>query len=90
MTVTIHIHPTHRQWTAGEQRVAVSGKTVGECLGVLVERFPAFEPVLFDQNQALRNTVEIYLNMASAYPNELARPVKNGDEIHITLLLAGG
>jgi hypothetical protein len=30
------------------------------------------------------------MNLQSAYPNELAKPVKDGDEIHVTLLLAGG
>jgi hypothetical protein len=34
--------------------------------------------------------VEIYVNLESAYPDELARPVKNGDAISITLTIAGG
>ena len=28
--------------------------------------------------------------MPRAYPNELAKPVKDGDEIHLVVMLAGG
>ena len=45
---------------------------------------------IFDKQGKLLNTIEIYLNMESAYPDELAKPVSSGDEIHITVLLAGG
>ena len=38
----------------------------------------------------LLNNVEILLNHISAYPNELAKPVKDGDEIHLVVMLAGG
>jgi hypothetical protein len=30
------------------------------------------------------------VNMESTYPEELAKPVRDGDEIHITLMLSGG
>jgi molybdopterin converting factor small subunit len=34
--------------------------------------------------------VEVYVNNESAYPEELAKPVQDGDEIHLILMLAGG
>jgi len=38
----------------------------------------------------LANNIEVYVNLKSAYPNELAIPVKDGDEIHLTVMLTGG
>ena len=90
MAVTVNIHKTHRQFTNGSEVVAAEGKTVGECLNHLIKQFPGMEKALFAKKDKLLNNVEIYLNHATAYPNELAKPVKNGDEIHLTLMLAGG
>jgi hypothetical protein len=46
--------------------------------------------VLFDKKGKLRNIVEIYVNHESAYPDELKKTVRDGDEIHLTFMLAGG
>jgi hypothetical protein len=46
--------------------------------------------VLFDKKGRVLNGIEIYLNHKSAYPDELVKPVQDGDEISITLVLAGG
>ena len=70
--------------------VEVNGKTVGDCLNNLIGQFPGFQEVLFAKSGKLQNWIEIYVNMESAYPEELAKPVKDGDEIHITIMLAGG
>lgn len=90
MAVTVNIHKTHRQFTNGSEVVAAEGKTVGECLNHLIKQFPGMEKALFAKKDKLLNNVEIYLNHATAYPNELAKPVKEGDEIHLVIMLAGG
>ena len=90
MSVTIHIHKTHRIYTDGSEAVAVEGATVGECLDELVSRYPDLQRVLFEKKGTLSNTMEVYVNFESAYPDELARAVHDGDEIHLTLFLAGG
>ena len=90
MAVKVYIHITHRQFTNGLETVAVEGNTVGECLNQLIKQFPGMEKALFAKKDKLLNTVEVYLNHVSAYPNELAKPVKNGDEIHLLVMLAGG
>ena len=90
MGIKVHIHKTHRQFTDGLDVVEVEGNTVGNCLEHLVKQFPGIEKELFDKKRNLRNVVEVYLNLESAYPDELARPIKDGDEIHLTLILAGG
>jgi molybdopterin converting factor small subunit len=90
MSIRVNIHKTHRQYTDGLAVVEVEGKTVGDCLSNLIKQFPGIKDAVFDKNGKLLNVVEIFVNMQSAYPGELARPVVDGDEIHITVMLAGG
>lgn len=90
MSIHINIHRTHRQFTQGRDRIEVQGDSVGECLDALVDQYPGIADVLFYTSGGLRNHVEIYLNADSAYPDELKRRVSDGDEISITVLLAGG
>jgi molybdopterin synthase sulfur carrier subunit len=90
MSVKVHIHTTHRQFTNGLEVVDVEGSTVGDCLNHLIQQYPGMEKALFAKKDKLRNNVEIYLNHASAYPNELVKPVKDGDVIHLVTMLTGG
>jgi molybdopterin converting factor small subunit len=90
VAIKIHIHKTHRQFTNGLEVVEVEGTTVRDCLGRLVERFPDMANAIFDRKGNLINIVEVYVNLESAYPDELAKQVKDGDEIHLTYMLAGG
>jgi molybdopterin converting factor small subunit len=90
MPVKVHIHVTHRQYTNGLEVVAVEGNTVGECLNHLIKQFPGMEKALFVKKDKLLNVVEVFINHETAYPNELIKPVKDGDEIHLLVMLAGG
>ena len=90
MSININIHKTHRQFTKGLDIIEADGKNVGACLDNLMGQFPDMKKVLFDNKGKLLNVIEIYINQKSAYPNELARQVKDGDNLHITLMIAGG
>ena len=90
MAISVNIHKTHRQFTNGLAVVEVEGRTVGDCLKELVGKFPSMKQALFDKKGRLLNVIEIYVNMASTYPEELAKRVKDGDEIQILVMLAGG
>jgi hypothetical protein len=48
------------------------------------------ERALFVRKDKLQNNVEVFVNDATAYPNELVKPVKDGDDIHLVIMLAGG
>jgi len=88
--VKINIHPTLRQFTNGLAVAEVNGNTVGQCLNELVKQFPGIETGLFGKNGKLLDYVDVYVNTESSYPEELAKPVKDGDEIYITLMIVGG
>jgi sulfur-carrier protein len=90
MPIKVHIHITHRQFTNGLDVVPVEGNTVGECLNYLIKQYPKMEKALFAKKDKLLNVVEVFVNHATAYPNELMKPVKDGDEIHLVVMLAGG
>lgn len=90
MSIKVHIHKTHRQSADGKEVVKTTGNSVGECLKNLVETYPGMQDVLFEKNGKLRNLIEVYVNHESAYPDELKKAVKDGDEIHLTFMLAGG
>ena len=90
MAIKVHIHATHLQFTDGLEVVEVEGSTVGECLNNLIKQFPEMEKALFAKKDKLFNIIEVYVNQASAYPNELVKPIKDGDDIHLVVMLAGG
>jgi molybdopterin converting factor small subunit len=90
MPVKVHIHITHRQFTNGLDVVPAEGNTVGECLHSLIRQYPGMEKALFSKKDKLLNVVEVFVNHTPAYPNELIKPVKDGDEIHLLVMLAGG
>ena len=90
MSIKVNLHKTHRQYTDDKEVIEVDGSTVGECLKKLTAEYPELEKEIFDKKGKLLNAIEIYINLESAYPDELARPTTDGDRIHITLMLAGG
>ncbi len=90
MSITVNIHKSWRQYTGGRAEVAVTGKTVGACLDDLVRQFPEIKKEIFDEKGTVLNVVEIYVNDESAWPDELAKKVSDGDEIYMTVKLAGG
>jgi len=89
MSVTVNI-PQFLQPDTDDVRAAkVDGGTVGECLNDLVKRFPRLKPLLF-KNGKLHGYLDVFVNKKSAYPEELAKPVANGDELHIINIIVGG
>lgn len=90
MKVTVNLGPGLRRLAGGQDRIELEADTVGGCLERLAKNYPKLKLHLFDKKGELRNYVALYLNQESVYPQELAAPVADGDELHITLLIAGG
>ena len=90
MSIKVNIHQNLRHLTNDLSTVEVNGTTVGECLNDLVGQFPSLRKYVFDKKNRLLNYVDVYVNLESSYPEELAKPVKDGDELDITLIIAGG
>jgi molybdopterin converting factor small subunit len=76
--------------TNDTKQIQVEGETVGECLENLIEKYPTLKPDLFNKNGRLHNDIILYVNKTMTYPNELAKPVQDGDELAISVLIGGG
>jgi len=90
MSIKINIHRSLRHLINGQETVEVKGKTVGQCLHDLVQKFPGIETKLLNKNGKLFSHVDVFVNLESSYPEELSKPVKEGDELSITLMIGGG
>jgi len=90
MSIGVNIHRSLRHLTNGQAEAEVNGDTVGQCLYGLVKKFPGIEMKIFDKKRKLLNYIDIYVNAESSYPEELSKPVKDGDELSITLIIGGG
>jgi len=90
MSVKVHLYSGLKGCANGKNVVEVHGSTVGECLTDLVEQFPKMKQELFKKNGKLSDAVLVSVNLKSAYPEELANPVDNSDELYIVRVIAGG
>jgi len=90
VSVKVSLHRTHRQFTGGLETVETQGETVGACLQHLAREYPGIGEALFEKSGKLRYHIEVFLNLETTYPEELATPVKDGDELHVAVMLAGG
>ena len=90
MGATVKILPYLQYQTGGKTAVEVEGATVAECLEDLVRQFPGLRTVLFNDSGGLLDYVDVYVNAESSYHEGLIKPVRDGDELLVVLLIAGG
>ena len=87
MSIRVNI-PLSNHLTEGISVTEVNGSTVAECLKQMEKQFPRFIP--FSKDGKLLASFSIYVNGESVYPEELDKPVKDGDELSVLLMLSGG
>ena len=79
-----------RQYTEGKATVEAAGATVQAALDDLGAKYPGIVPRLFNNGQ-VRQFINLYLNNEDIrYLENLATPVKEGDELAIIPAVAGG
>lgn len=91
MSVKVNIfYPHLQQFTNNQDVVEVNGSTVGDCLDDMVRQYPSLKKALFDEHGQLLSYVIFFINREYAHPAELTKPVNDGDELTIALMIAGG
>ena len=90
MSIEVHLPPMFRHLTGAAEEVSVSGATIQQSLEDLVRRYPELGSYLLTEGGGLKNGISIFLNGETTYPNELSRPVRDGDELHIAQMILGG
>jgi molybdopterin converting factor small subunit len=90
MSVRVHIPTPMRQHTQNQAVVEVNGATVQAALDDLGRKFEGITTRIFENGQ-IRRFVNVYLNDEDIrYLDNLATPVKDGDELSIIPAVAGG
>src|SRR5256885_8027034 len=91
MPVTITIPTPLRQFTGGQSEIQVEAGTAGEALDQLTATHSELRRHLFNDQNALRNFVNVYVNDEDIrHVSGPATPVKDGDAILIVPSIAGG
>ncbi len=91
MSVTVHIPSALRRYATGVSRVELDGRTVGDILRNLVERYPELRAHLFKEDGTLRNFVTTYLGDEDVrHLDGQNTAVSEGDSISIVPSIAGG
>ena len=91
MSVKVRIPSPLRSYTNGADVVEADGSSVGEVLDALKSKAAGIETRLFKGPAQLNRFVNVYLNDEDIrYLDNLATPVKDGDELSIIPAVAGG
>jgi adenylyltransferase/sulfurtransferase len=91
MSVTITIPAPLRQFAGGQSQIVVEAKTAGEALDSLTSTHAALRRHLYNDQNVLRNFVNVYLNDEDIrHASGPETPVKDGDTIMIVPSIAGG
>jgi molybdopterin converting factor small subunit len=90
VSIKINLPSYFLPYTNDKYIIEVKGATVGECLSQLVKQFPDLKKMVFDKKGKLHNYIGIYVNGEDAFPQQLAKAVRDGDEMHILYIIGGG
>jgi adenylyltransferase/sulfurtransferase len=91
MSVTISIPTPLRQFTGGNSRLDIEATTVGEALDRLTSLHAGLRRHLYDDKNALRSFVNIYVNDEDVrHQSGAATPLRDGDTLMIVPSIAGG
>ena len=91
MATKVRIPTPLRKLTEGQQEVAADGKTIGEVLKNLEQKYPGIKDRICDETGGLRRFVNVYINEEDIrFLKNLESCVKDGDEISIVPAIAGG
>jgi molybdopterin synthase sulfur carrier subunit len=91
MSVTVRIPSQLRPLCGGAGEVSVDGATVGEALKALDAAHQGFADRLFDDNGAVRRSVNLFLDDEDVrFLDGVATPVREGQTVSIVPAVAGG
>jgi len=90
MSIEIQISSVFARYADNKTVLTVSGNTVGECLEDLVNQYPDLRSIFLDDKGNLLHSYDVYINGKSAYPDEMVKPVKDGDKLHVVPVIYGG
>lgn len=91
MSIKVRVPSPLRQLTKGASEVEVEGATVAAALHDLDQRYPGFQPRIFEPAGGLRHFVNIYRNDDDIRTaGGLEATLDAGDQLSIVPAVAGG
>ena len=90
MSVEVEIATVFRSYFDGQKTVTAEGRTIGECLKYLSEKYPMTKNMFVDDEGKMQNRFEVYLNGESTINGGTATPVNDGDKIDLVYIIHGG
>ena len=91
MSATVRIPTPLRRLTNGQDKVVVDGANIEEIIFALDAQFPGIRERLCDEQGALRNFVNVFVNGEDIrFLDGIKSSTKSGDEISIVPAVAGG
>ncbi|MGH7164817.1 MAG: MoaD/ThiS family protein [Nitrospiraceae bacterium] len=86
--MTVSIPSPLRSYTGHRREVEAEGVTVGEVLSALDRRYPGLRFRIITEQDTIRKHIRIFINETQT--QNLAAPLRPGDQIHILCALSGG
>jgi sulfur-carrier protein len=90
MSVEVEIASVFRSYLGGKKTVTAEGKTVGEVLKYLSDKYPMTKNMLIDDEGKMQNRFEVYLNGESTVHKGTNTTVNDGDRIDLVYIIHGG
>jgi hypothetical protein len=87
MGIKIRLNYAFQPYASNREIVEVSGNTIKECLDNLIELFPVFKEILFDNEGRL--SALVLLKGETVIPDDLNHPMVRG-ELLLTPMIQGG
>lgn len=91
MPIPVRIPTPLRKLTAEREVVEANGATIADLVADLERQFPGLKERICDDSGAVRRFVNVFVNDEDIrFLQDLATPVKQGDEVSIVPAIAGG
>ncbi len=90
MSVKVRLHQYFQEMARDQEVVEAKGGSVKEMIDDLEARYPGIKEHLVDGRGRLQGFVELFVNNEVVYPENTAMPVKDGDNVEILMIVAGG
>jgi molybdopterin synthase sulfur carrier subunit len=90
MSVTIKLHQYFQDMVGGKEVIEAEGNTVAELFEDMERRYPGIKEHLLDRRGRIQGFVELFVNSEIVYPEDTNMQVKDGDEVEILTIVAGG
>jgi molybdopterin synthase sulfur carrier subunit len=91
MSIVVRIPTPLRRLTNGQDKVEVDSANLDGVINAMNEQFPGIRGRICDDQGALRNFVNVYINGEDVrFLQGLETPTSSGDEISVVPAVAGG